>query len=81
MPDLTNEEYDALDEYWTVHTPRLSGNGKSGFFAKHAESLGHVIFIDDMTANWLRIKAAARHTTPEAIISELVRNEIAATSA
>ena len=42
MPDLTNEEYDAIDEYWTTHTPKLSGNGKSGFFARHA---GQVVFI------------------------------------
>ena len=75
MPDMTDEEYDALDEYWTKHTPKLSGSGKSGFFAKHS---GHVIFIDDISADWLRIKAAAGHTTPEAVISELVRKEIAA---
>jgi hypothetical protein len=37
MPDLTDEEYDALDEYYTKNPPKLSGNGKSGFFAKHAE--------------------------------------------
>ena len=77
MPDLTDEEYDALDEYWTKNTPKLSGNGKSGFFAKNS---GHVIFVDDLSANWLRIKAASRHTTPEAIIGELVRKEIAAAS-
>jgi hypothetical protein len=75
MPDLTNEEYDALDEYWTKHTPKVSGDGKSGFFAKHA---GHVVFVDDLSANWLRIKATANHTTPEAIIGELVRREISA---
>jgi len=34
---LTNEEYDALDEYYTNNPPKLSGNGKSGFFARHAE--------------------------------------------
>jgi hypothetical protein len=59
MPDMTDEEYDALDEYWTKHT-------------------GHVIFIDDLSADWLRIKAASNNTTPEAIIGELVRKEIAA---
>jgi len=75
MPDMTDEEYDALDEYWTKNTPRLSGNGKSGFFAKHT---GHVLFIDGFSANWLRVKAAANNTTPEAIIGELVRKEIAA---
>jgi hypothetical protein len=74
MPDLTDEEYDALDKYWTEHTPKVSGNGKSGFFAKQQ---GHVIFVDGLSADWLRIKAAANHTTPEVIIGELVRKEIA----
>jgi len=78
MPDLTNEEYDALDEYWTVNTPKVSGNGKSGFFAKRA---GKVVFVDDLSADWLRIKAAAGNTTVEVIIGELVRKEIAAASA
>ena len=77
MPDMTNEEYDALDEYWTVNTPKLSGNGKSGFFAKHA---GQVIFVDSFSADWLRIKAAANHTTPEEIIGKLVQAEIARTT-
>jgi hypothetical protein len=75
MPDLTDKEYDALDEYWTKRTPKVSGDGKSGFFARHA---GHVVFVDDLSANWLRIKATANHTTPEAIIGELVRREISA---
>jgi len=26
MPDLTDEEYDALDEYCTKNPPKLSGN-------------------------------------------------------
>ena len=74
MTDMTDEEYDVLDEYWTTHTPKLSGNGKSGFFAKHN---GHVVFIDSLSADWLRIKAAANNTTPEAIIGKLIRAEIA----
>jgi len=81
MSDLTNEEYDALDEYWTVNTPKLSGNRKSGFIAKHTKNGEHLIFVDDITGTWLRAKAAAGHTTPEAIISDLVRKEIAAATA
>ena len=77
MPDMTDEEYDALDEYWTTHTPKVSGNGKSGFFAKHS---GHVVFVDSFSADWLRIKAVANNTTPEAIIGELVKAEIARTA-
>ena len=78
MPDLTDEEYDALDEQYTKNPPKLSGNGKSGFFARHAEKGSSLIFIDDLSADWLRIKAQAAHTTPETIIGELIRKEIAA---
>ena len=81
MPDLTDEEYDALDEYYTKNPPKLSGDGKSGFFAKHTEKGNTLIFVDDLSANWLRIKAEANNTTPEAIIRQLVNKEIAATSA
>ena len=79
MPDLTNEEYDELDEYWTTHTPKLSGNGKGGTFAELAEREGrdHIVFVDDITAKWLRVKAAADLTTPEAVIGRLVRKEMA----
>jgi hypothetical protein len=41
---------------------------------------GHVIIVDDLSADWLRIKAAAEHTTPEAIIGQLVRKEISRTA-
>jgi len=77
---MTDEEYDALDEYYTKNLPKLSGDGKSGFFAKHAEKGSTLIFVDNFSADWLRIKAAATRTTPETIIRELVCKEIAAAS-
>jgi hypothetical protein len=80
MPDLTDEEYDALDEYYTKNPPKLSGNSKSGFFARHAEEGTTLIFVDNLSAKWLRIKAEANHTTPEAIVRQLVFKEIAATA-
>jgi hypothetical protein len=79
--DLTDEEYDALDEKKKKNPPKLSGNGKGGFFAKQAESGNTLIFVDDLSAKWLRIKAEAAHTTPEAIVRQLVSKEIAAVSA
>ena len=78
MPDMTDEEYNALDEYYTKNPPKLSGDGKSGFFAKHADEGSTLVFIDDLSAKWLRVKAASDHTTPEAIIGKLVRSAIAA---
>jgi len=80
MPDLTDEEYDALDEYYTKNPPKLSGNGKSGFFAKHTEKGNTLIFVDDLSANWLRIKAEVDNTTPEVIIRQLVFKEISASA-
>jgi hypothetical protein len=77
LPDYTDEEYDALDEYYTKNPPRLSGDGKCGFIARHK---GHIVFVDDLSADWLRIKAEAEHTTPDVIIGELVRKEIAASA-
>ena len=79
--NLTDEEYDALAEMVVKNPPKVSGNGKSGFFAKHAEKGNTLIFVDDLSANWLRIKAEASNTTPEAIIRQLVSKEIAAASA
>jgi hypothetical protein len=87
MPDYTDEEYDALDEYYTKNPPKVSGEGKGGFFAQRqgpkvpgAQVPGQVIVVDDLSADWLRIKAAAEHTTPEAIVNQLVRNEISRTA-
>jgi hypothetical protein len=31
MHEITEEEYDALDELWTNNPPKVSGDGKSGF--------------------------------------------------
>ena len=78
MPDYTDEEYDALDEHYTKNPPKLSGNGKSGFVARHAAKGDTLIFVDDLAADWLRIKAEAAHTTPTEIIGELVREKITA---
>ena len=80
MPDLTDEEYDALDEYYTKNPPKLSGNGKSGFFAKQAEKDNTLIFVDNLSANWLHIKAKASNTTPDVIIRQLVSKEITVSS-
>jgi len=56
----------------------LSGNGKSGYFARHSEKGSTLIFVDDFSANWLRVKAEADKTTPEIIIRQLVCKELAA---
>ncbi|MDR2662392.1 MAG: hypothetical protein LBC31_05285 [Treponema sp.] len=75
MPDLTEEEYDALDEYWTKNTPRID-TGKPGFATRRMGA--YVVEVDKLTAAWLRARQDATRQTAMQIIGELVREKIAA---
>jgi hypothetical protein len=81
MPDLTEEEYDALDEKWTKNPPKPGPNG-TGFFAQRkavlAAQSARSITVDSFTADYLLTKAIAAHKTPADIIGEMVRERIAA---
>ncbi|MDR2483511.1 MAG: hypothetical protein LBD08_07785 [Treponema sp.] len=74
--DLTNEEYDRLDEKWTKTTPKTGPNG-SGYFSQR-KAAARTVTIDDLSADYLMIKAMDTHKTPAEIISEMVRERIAA---
>jgi hypothetical protein len=76
MPDLTEEEYDALDEYYTKNPPKVSGKGKSGFFMQHK---GNIIIVSDTSATYLRVKADADHKTPSELVDEMIQERIVAT--
>jgi hypothetical protein len=81
MPDLTEEEYAALDEKWTKNPPKPGPNG-TGFFAQRKAALAaqsaRSITVDSFTADYLFNKAVVVHKTPAEIIGEMVRKEIAA---
>jgi len=74
MPDMTEEEYDALDELWTKNPPKVSGDGKNGFFMKHKNE---IVILDDVSSTWLRLKSETTHKTPTELIGEMVRERIA----
>jgi len=75
MPDMTEEEYDALDELWTKNPPKVSGDGKSGFFMRHKNE---IVILDDVSSVWLRLKSETTNKTTTEIIGEMVREKIAA---
>jgi hypothetical protein len=77
MARMTEEEADALDELWTKTTPKISGDGKSGFFMKHKD---HIIIVDDVSASYLRARADAKGKTPGEIIGDIIREKIAASA-
>ena len=73
MKTMTDEEADALDEYYTKNPPRVDP-GKNGGFAKKSFKL---VAIDNFCADYLMTKAISDHKTPDQIINEMVRERIA----
>jgi hypothetical protein len=77
-PDYTDEEYDALDEFYTKNPPRVDPARKGGMFTRQRELLD---VLDTVFADYIRTKAEADHKMPAHIIAEMVRERIAAASA
>ena len=74
MPRMTDEEADALDELVTKDPPKVSGDGKSGFFMKNK---GNIVILDDVSATWLRVKSESTHKSSSQLISEMILEKIA----
>ena len=74
MKTMTDEEADALDEYYTKNPPRVDPR-KNGGFAKKSFKL---IAIDNFCADYLMTKALSDHKTPDQIVNEMLRERIAA---
>ena len=72
MKEMSDEEADALDEYYTKNPPKVDP-AKNGGFAKKSFRM---IAVDRLSENYLITRAMATHKTPTEIIGELVRGEI-----
>ena len=72
--DLTDEEYDALDEEMTRTVPKLGPDGTGWLAQRELRLLG----LSNMTVNYLFTKATADHKTPAQIIDELVKERVTA---
>jgi len=72
--DLTDEEYDALDEELTRTVPKLGPDG-TGWLAQRELRL---MRLSNMTVNYLFTKAATDHKTPAQIIDEMVQERVTA---
>jgi len=74
MADMTDKEYDALDERWTKTTPKVNFS-RPGVFARQRALLE---VLDKVTASYIMTRAEATGQTPAQIICKIVRQEIAA---
>ena len=73
MPRMTEEEAWKLAEEVEKNPPKVSGDGKSGFFMKNK---GNIFIVSDVSAAYLCTRADATHKTPSELIDELIRGEI-----
>ena len=73
MARMTEEEAFALDELVIKNPPKVSGDGKSGFFMKHK---GNIIIVNDISAAYLRARADAVHKTPSELVDEMVQEKL-----
>jgi hypothetical protein len=72
MRDMTDEEYDALDERLTKTVPILGHTG-TGFFSRKSTQ---IVCLDEKTAQILNAKAMASRKTPSEIVASLLRKEL-----
>jgi hypothetical protein len=76
MARMTDEEAEALDKYYTDNTI-MPVKGKPGLFAERKTQM---FAVDALSAQYFMAKAAAEHKTTMEIISEMVRERIAASA-
>ena len=74
MADMTDEEYDALDERWTKTTPKVNFS-RPGVFARQRILLE---VLDKISANYIIARAEATNQTPAQVIGKIIHQEIAA---
>ena len=74
--DMTDEEYDALDEEMTRNPPRIISNRSDWLSQREIRISG----LKNMTIQYLLTKAAASKKSPAQIIDEMVSKEIVAAS-
>jgi hypothetical protein len=76
MKEMTDEEADYWDEYYTKNPPEIDP-GSNGGFANRAFKM---IAVDRLSENYLLTRAMATYKTPTEIINELVRGELSRVS-
>jgi hypothetical protein len=73
MPDMTDEEYEALSDEFARNPPKIDTNGIGWLTQRELRHLG----LQNMTVNYLLTKAKANQKTPAQIIDEMVSEKIA----
>jgi hypothetical protein len=74
MKEMTDEEAEYWDDYYTKNPPEIDPDTNGGFATRTFK----MVALDRLSENYLLTRAIATHKTPTEIIGELVREKIAA---
>ena len=77
MAQMTEEEADYWDDYYTKNPPKVDPSKKGGYFTRQRELLN---VLDRVSADYILTRSLSDNKTPSQIIGELVRSAIAAAS-
>ena len=75
MKDLTDEECDALDEYYTKNPPDIDPQKNR----IPDDDSPRIVLVNRFSARWLMVKAVETQKSTIEIINEMIQKEIAAT--
>ena len=78
MSEMTDEEADYWDELFTKNPPNVDPNRKGGYFTRQRELLD---MLDMVAADYILNLAHQTQKLPAQIISDMVREKIAASVA
>jgi hypothetical protein len=88
MARMTEEEANALDEYYTKNPPKIDPSKKGGFFTRQRELLepqpslkgegSPLAVLDRVSADYIMTRAISTNKMPAQIIGEMVREKITA---
>jgi len=77
MSEMTDEEAEYWDELFTKNPPAVDPNRKGGYFTRQRELLD---VLDRVAADYIVNSAIQAQKLPAQIISDLVREKVAATA-
>ena len=68
MPDITEKEANALDDFVTKYPPKVD--------PEKARYRDRMVVLDDMSADYLLSTSIATKKTPSEIISQMIREKL-----
>ena len=75
VAQMTDEEADYWDEYFTKNPPKVDPSKKGGYFTQQRELLN---VLNQVSADYILSRSMSTHKMPAQIIDEMVQQQMTA---